>query len=89
MKRKVEEVQQDVSRLEEARNRNFNDRLKRKMEKKFNIKRKGYQQVIEELKQRLIATAVKIERCEDRVKQYQQNRMFENNQKRFYKSVVK
>ena len=89
LKRKVEELQQDLSRLEEARNRNFNDRLKRKMEKKFNIKRKGYQQVIEELKQRLIATAVKIKRYEDRVKQYQQNRMFENNQKRFYENIQK
>ena len=87
LKRKVEGLQQDLSRLEEAKKRNYNDRMKRKMERKFNIKRKGYQQVIEELKQRLTATAIKIKRYEDRVKQYQQNRMFENNQKRFYEDI--
>ena len=33
------------------------------------------------------ATAAKIKRYDDRVKQNQQNRMFENNQKRFYNDI--
>ena len=43
--------------------------------------------MLEELKQRLTATAAKIKRYEDRVKQYQQHRLFENNQKRFYEEI--
>ena len=87
IKWKVQELQQDISRVTEARNRNYNDRLRRKMERRYNIKRKGYQQVIEELKQRLIAMAAKLKRYDDRVKQYQQNRLFDNNQKAFYKEI--
>ena len=37
LKRKEEGLQQDLSRLEEAKKRNYNDRMKRKMERKFNI----------------------------------------------------
>ena len=61
--------------------------MRRKLESKYNIKRKGFQTVLEELKQRLTATAAKIKRYEDRVRQYQQNRLFENNQKRFYEEI--
>ena len=55
MKKKVLEIQQDLSKLKEAMNRRYNDRMRRKMEKRFDIKQKGHQQVLEELKQRLIA----------------------------------
>ena len=84
LKGKVLELQKDISKGKEAMNRRYNDRMRRKLEKKYNIKRKGFQLVLEELKQRLTATAAKIKRYEGRVKQYQLNRLFENNQKRFY-----
>ena len=64
MKKKVLEIQQDLSKLKEAMNRRYNDRMRRKMEKRFDIKQKGHQQVLEELKQRLIALAAKIKRFE-------------------------
>ncbi|XP_067930802.1 high mobility group nucleosome-binding domain-containing protein 5-like [Watersipora subatra] len=44
-------------------------------------------QVIEELKQRL--TTVKINRYEDEVELYQQNRLFTNNQKKVYEIIEK
>ena len=87
LKEKVLELQKDISKVKEAMNRRYNDRMRRKLEKQYNIKRKGFQTVLEELKQRLTATAAKIKRYEDRVKQYQQNRLFENNQKRFYEEI--
>jgi hypothetical protein len=87
LKEKVTELRKDISRVVKARNEPQNDRFRRKIEAKHNIKRKGYQLVEEELKQRLKATAAKIKRYDDRVKQYQQNRMFENNQKRFYNDI--
>ena len=53
---KLEGSQQDLCSLEEAKRSHYKDRMKRRMEGKFNIKRKGYQQVIEELKKRLTVT---------------------------------
>lgn len=43
--------------------------------------------MIEELKQRISAKAHKINRYNDRIVQYQQNRLFEVNQRQFYKEV--
>ena len=43
--------------------------------------------MIEELKQRVLATAKKIEKYEARIKQYRQNRQFNTNQRRFYQSL--
>ena len=43
--------------------------------------------VIEELKQRITAIAVKVRRYQARVDSYRQNRLFENNQRRFYREL--
>ena len=42
--------------------------------------------VIEELKQSITATAAKA-RCQGRVDSYRQNRLFENNQRQFYREL--
>uniref|UniRef100_A0A1X7T292 Uncharacterized protein n=1 Tax=Amphimedon queenslandica TaxID=400682 RepID=A0A1X7T292_AMPQE len=57
------------------------------LEKKYNIKRKGFQVVLEELKQRLVAKSGKVRRYEQRIKQYTQNCLFNSNQKRFYQQL--
>ena len=43
--------------------------------------------VIEELKQRITAIAVKVRRYQGRVDSYGQNRLFENNQRQFYREL--
>ena len=43
--------------------------------------------VIEELKQRITAIAVKVRRYLGRVDSYRQNRLFENNQRQFYREL--
>ena len=40
--------------------------------------------VIEELKQRIIGIAAKVKRYQGRIGNYRQDRIFENNQRRFY-----
>ena len=40
---------------------------------------------MEELKQRITAIAAKVKRYQGRVDSYRQNRLFENNQKHFYR----
>ena len=43
--------------------------------------------VIEELKQRIIAIAAKLRRYQGSVDRYRQNRLFENNQRQFYREL--
>ena len=43
--------------------------------------------VIEELKQRITAIAAKVRRYQGRIDSYRQNRLFENNQRQFYKEL--
>ena len=41
--------------------------------------------VVEELKQRITAIAANVRRYQGRIDSYRQNRLFENNQKQFYR----
>ena len=43
--------------------------------------------VIEELKQRITSIAAKVRRYHGRVDSYRQNRLFENNQSKFYREL--
>ena len=43
--------------------------------------------VIEELKQRITAIAATVRRYQGRVGRYRQNRLFENNQRQFYREL--
>ena len=61
--------------------------MKCELKKKYKIKAKGFNTVIEELKQRISAKTSKLKRYNSRVKQYQQNRTFKNNQKALYEEL--
>ena len=43
--------------------------------------------VIEELKQRIAAIPTKVRRYHERVDRFRQNRMFQNNQRQFYREL--
>ena len=43
--------------------------------------------VIEELKQRITAIAAKVRKYQGRIDSYRQNRLFENNQRQFYREL--
>ena len=43
--------------------------------------------VVEELKQKITAIAAKVRRYQGRVDSYRQNRLFENNQRQFYREL--
>ena len=43
--------------------------------------------VVEELKQRITAIAAKVRRYQGRVDSYRQNRLFEHNQRQFYREL--
>ena len=85
--KKAKEIRQDLSRVTESRERDLEDPMKRRLTKKYKIKTKGFDVVIEELKQNLKAVTQKIKRFTDRVEQYNQNRLFVNNQRQFYRKL--
>ena len=88
LQRKLEDIRADLSRVVECRGiRDHDDPMRMRLEKKYRIRNKGYDVVIEELKQDLSAVSQKIKRYTERVEQYNQNRTFVNNQKRFYQDL--
>ena len=62
-------------------------RNKCRLERRYNIVRKRLNIVREEMKQRIKAAGAKIKRFNSRINQYQQNRMFANNQGRFFQRL--
>ena len=58
------------------------------LQRKYGIKQKGLQIVKEEIRQRINAKTAKISRYQQRINQYQQNRMFKNNESRFYQNLI-
>ena len=55
-----------------------------KLERKFNVKGKSAAVVHKEVRQSPVTIEAKIERYDNRTKQYRQNRLFESNQKRLF-----
>ena len=51
------------------------------LHQKYGLRRKGFTLVMEELKHRICAKATKVKRYDNRIKQFQDNRSFKNNQK--------
>ena len=54
---------------------------------KVHVKRKGADEVHEEVRQRLVAVGAKLERYDNSTKQYRQNRLFESNLKRLFNEM--
>ena len=57
------------------------------LQTRYKIQQKGLGVVKEEIKQRIVAKSSKIKRYTSRITQYQQNRLFQNNQNRFYQEL--
>ena len=75
-----------ISRMK--RNELHNTRTKEKLERTYHINEKSIEVVHEEVKQRLIAVGAKLERYDNRTKQFRQNRLFESNQKKLFDELV-
>ena len=65
----------------------LNERIISKLERKFNVKRKGAEVVHEEVRQRLVVAGAKLEKYDNKTEQNRQNRLFESNQKRFFNEL--
>ena len=88
IRKKVNEIRKHINILERYKRNEIRNKEKyNNLEHKYQIKKKGLNTVIEELKQRLSAKAAKIRRYEQRIEQYKQNRMFRYDQKKVYQDL--
>ena len=70
------------------RGKTVKEHHRRRLEQKYKLAENGLKHVYEDIKQRIIAKSKKLERYKNRNKQFVlQNRMFETDQRRFYKEL--
>ena len=88
LQNKIKEYRKDLSQLEASKDKDIsNFRHWGRLERKYSIRVKRVNVVIEELKQKITAIAAKVRRYQGRVDSYGQNRLFENNQRQFYREL--
>ena len=85
MQNKIKELRKDLSQLEALKDKGIsNFRHSERLERKYSIRVKRLNVVIEELKQRITVIAAKVTRYQGWVDSYRKNKLFENNQRQFY-----
>ena len=88
LQKKIKEFRKDFSQLETSKDKDIsNFRHCERLERKYSIRLKRLNVVIEELKERITAIAAKVRRYQGRVDSYRQNRLFENNQRQVLKGI--
>ena len=85
---KINEFRKDLSQREASKDKGIsNFRHWGRLERKYSIRVKRLNVAIEELKQGIAAIAAKVRRYKGWVDSYRQNRLFENNQRQFYREL--
>ena len=88
LQNKIKELRKDLSQLEASKNKDIsNFRHWERLEKKYSIRVKRLNVVIEEMKQKISAIAAKIRRYQGLVDSYRQNRLFESNKRQLYRKL--
>ena len=88
LQNKIKELRKDLSQLESSKDKEVGDvKHWQTLERKYSTRVKALGVVIEELKQRIVAIAAKVRRYQETVDRFKQNKMFENNQRQFYREL--
>ena len=88
LQNKIKELQKGLSQPEASKDKGIsNFRHWERLERKYSIRVKRLNVVIEELKQRITAIAAKVRRYQGWVDSYRKNRLFENNQQELYREL--
>ena len=81
---KIKELRKDLSQLESSKDKDINNFTHwERLERKYSIRVKRLNVVIEKLKQRITVIAGKVRRYQGPVGSLRQKRLFENNQRQF------
>ena len=88
LQNKTKEFRKYLRQLEASKDKDISSfRHWERLERKYSIRVKKLNVVIEEWKQRITATAAKIRMYQGRVDSYRRNRLFQNNQRQFYRKL--
>ena len=88
LQNKIKELRKDFSQLEASKDKDISNlRHWERLERKCSIRLKRLNVVTEELKQRITAIAAKVRGYQGWVDSCRQNRLFENNQRQFYREL--
>ena len=88
LRNQIKKPRKDLRQLEASKGKNIsNYRHWERLERKYSIRVKRLNVVIEELKQMITAIAAKVRRYQGRIDSYRQNRLFENNKGQFYREL--
>lgn len=89
---KIQKLRKDLSQLTECSKPQLSRRMvdiKKDLYTKYNIKSpRDYEQITEKLKQLIAAKTQRIKRYSKRSTQFQQNKLFQENTKKFYNSIL-
>ena len=78
----IKELRKDLSQQEASKDKDIsNFRHWERLERKYSIRVKRSNAVVEKLRQKITAIAAKVKMYQRRVDSYRQNRLFENNQR--------
>ena len=82
----VNQLQKDLGRVKTLiEKKNIKKKHRDELQRKYRLKQTGLHTVREVIRQRMIAKRGKIQRYDNRIKKFQQNRAFANNQGKFFK----
>ena len=82
LEKQLTELRADLSKLNEmSASRLQNKKVRKELNEKYRIQEKGLNHIIEDVKQSVQAKVHKIQRYTNRNKGYQQNKLFQANQK--------
>ena len=85
---KIKELRKDLSQPEPSKDKDIsNFRHWERLERKYSIRVKRLNVLIKKLKQRITIIAAKVIRYQGRVDSHRHNRLFENNQRQFYREL--
>ena len=88
LQNKIKELRKHSSQLEASEDKSIsNFRHWERLERKYSIRVKRLDVVVEQFKQRITTIAAKVRRYQGRVDSYRQNRLFENIQTQFYREL--
>ena len=88
LQNKIKKLRKDLSQLEASKDKDIsNFRHLERLERKYSIRVKRPNVAIEKLNQRITAIAAKVKSYQGRVDGYRQDRIFENNQRQFYREL--
>ena len=88
LQNKIKELRKDSSQPEAKKDKDISNlRHWERLQRKYSIRVKRLNVFIEELKQRITAITAKVRRYQGRVDSHRQNRLFENNQRQFYREL--